>query len=259
MPAKVVGLFRYPVKGLSAEPQASVDLHAGRGFPGDRAFALASPTNAFDEAAPVALRKTEFLMLARQEALARLQTAFDPASGHLSVLDRTRSLTKDIRTPDGRADINAFFAEFLPDDQKGRLPRLVTAPGHCFTDVGVHSPELMHAVSMLNLASVRDVEQRIGKHLDPHRFRANVLIEGLEPWVENEWLDRDIMLGAAACKGARLTRRCPATEVNPDTATRDINVPQELMRAYGHVNLGLYLHVVTGSTVRIGDAVSAPP
>jgi uncharacterized protein YcbX len=56
-----------------------------------------------------------------------------------------------------------------------------------------------------------------------------------------------------------LTRRCPATEVNPDTATWDINVPQELMRAYGHVNLGLYLHVVTGSTVRIGDAVSAPP
>src|SRR5450432_1556208 len=85
MAAHISGLFRYPIKGLSCEPMPSVALQPGRGVPGDRAFALALPANAFDEANPVALRKTEFLMLARQEALARLQTAYDSLTGQLSV------------------------------------------------------------------------------------------------------------------------------------------------------------------------------
>jgi uncharacterized protein YcbX len=55
----------------------------------------------------------------------------------------------------------------------------------------------------------------------------------------------------------RLTRRCPATEVNPDTAIRDINVPRELMRIFGHVHLGIYLTVIKGGVLRIGDTVSA--
>jgi uncharacterized protein YcbX len=254
--AHISGLFRYPIKGLSCEPLPSVALQPGRGVPGDRAFALALPTNAFDEANPVALRKTEFLMLARQEALARLQTAYDPLTGQLSVRDGAAFNSHDLRTPEGRASVNAFFAQFLPEDQKSKLPRIVSAPGHYFTDVSVHSPQLMQAVSMLNMASVRDLEMRIGKALDPRRFRANILIEGMSPWAELDLLDRELAVGRLRFKGARLTRRCPATEVNPETALRDINVPQELMRAYGHVHLGIYLHVVEGGVLNIGDAVS---
>ncbi len=256
MSAHISGLFRYPIKGLSCEPLPSVTLQPGRGVPGDRAFALALPGNPFDEANPVALRKTEFLMLARQEALARLQTTYDPLTGQLSVLDGAAFNSHDLCTPEGRAGVNAFFAQFLPEEQKSKLPRIVSAPGHYFTDVSVHSPELMQAVSMLNMASVHDLEARIGKALDPRRFRANILIEGMSPWVELDWLNQELAAGRLRFKGARLTRRCPATEVNPETALRDINVPQELMRAYGHVHLGIYLHVVEGGVLSIGDAVS---
>lgn len=256
MAAHISGLFRYPVKGLSHEPLRSVALEPGHGVLGDRAFALALPENAFDEANPVALRKTEFLMLARQEALARLQTAYDPQTGRLSVRDGAAFSSHELRTPEGRAGVNAFFAQFLPEDQKSKQPRIVSAPGHRFTDVSVHSPELMQAVSILNMASVRDLETRIGKTLDPRRFRANILIEGMSPWVELDLLDRELAVGRLRFKGARLTRRCPATEVNPETGLRDINVPQELMRTYGHVHLGMYLHVVEGGVLRIGDVVS---
>jgi uncharacterized protein YcbX len=166
-------------------------------------------------------------------------------------------LSADVRSAEGRAAIAAFFARFLPEDQKSSQPRLVTAVNHRFTDVGVHSSELMQAISMLNLASIRDLETRIGKRLDPRRFRANILVEGLDPWVENEWLNRDLMLGTVRCKGVRPTRRCPATEVNPDRAIRDINVPQELMRCYGHIHLGIYLSVLKGGVLRIGDTVVA--
>ena len=257
MLAKVFGLFRYPIKGLSREPLKSVTLQAGRGVCGDREFALALPATVFDQGNPQPLPKFQFLMLARQEALARLTTSYDAGTGLLSVTDGAESLSADVRSAEGRGAIAAFFARFLPEDQKSSQPRLVTAANHRFTDVGVHSSELMQAISVLNLASVRDLETRIGKRLDPRRFRANILVEGLDPWVENEWLNRDLMLGTVRCKGVRPTRRCPTTEVNPDSAIRDINVPRELMRCYGHIHLGIYLTVIKGGTVGIGDTVTA--
>jgi uncharacterized protein len=257
MPAQVSGLSRYPIKGLSSEPLNSVTLQAGRGVSGDRAFALALPATVFDERNPQPLSKFEFMVLARQEALARLTTSYDGSTGFLSVIDGTETLSANVHSAEGRAAIAAFFARFLPEDQKPSKPRLVTAANHCFTDVGVHSAELMHAISVLNLASLRDLEARIGGRLDPRRFRANILIEGLDPWVENEWLNHELMLGAVRCRGMRLTRRCPATEVNPDSAIRDINVPRELMRVFGHIHLGIYFTVIEGGVLRIGDPVTA--
>jgi len=40
----------------------------------------------------------------------------------------------------------------------------------------------MNWISIVNRASVRDLEVRTGTVLDPLRFRCNVLIDGLEPW-----------------------------------------------------------------------------
>ena len=87
MLAKVFGLFRYPIKGLSREPLKSVTLQAGRGVCGDREFALALPATVFDQGNPQPLPKFQFLMLARQEALARLTTSYDAGTGLLSVTE----------------------------------------------------------------------------------------------------------------------------------------------------------------------------
>src|SRR5258708_19884110 len=142
MSAHISGLFRYPIKGLSCEPLPSGTLQPGRGVQADRAFAHALPGNPFDEANPVALRKTEFLMLARQEALARLQTTYDPLTGQLSVRDGAAFNSHDLCTPEGRAGVNAFFAQFLPEAHKSKLPRTFPPPSPYFTHVTLPPPPL---------------------------------------------------------------------------------------------------------------------
>jgi uncharacterized protein YcbX len=243
---------------MSPETLRSVDLNPGRGFPGDRAFALALPGTDFDEADPKPLSKFMFLMLARQEALARLVTRYDADSGVLLVRDDGSELSEDIRTASGRSAVEDFFSRFLPNPQAGARPRLVAATEHSFTDIGVHSNDLMHAVSVINLESVRDLERKLGKRVDPRRFRANILVEGLPPWVELDWLERELEIGNVRFRGARLTRRCPATEVNPDTAVRDIELPRELMHFYGHIHLGIYLYVLSAGPLSVGDVFSPP-
>jgi hypothetical protein len=243
MTARVVAINRHVVKGLTQEALPRVPLQAGRGLPNDRRYAFALADTPFDEGHPVPLPKTKFVTLARFERLAALTSRFDDATGRLSLRDAGR-LVADGKL-DEPADRSAFedaLDAFMGDIIGGR-PRLVAAPGHRFTDVSVRSPEMMEAISLVNLASVRDLEARIGRRVDPVRFRANLLVEGLEPWVERGWVDRPISIGGVSCIGAMCIRRCPATEVNPDTAERDIAVPAELRAHFGHVEMGVYLYI----------------
>src|SRR3981081_4617622 len=98
MSAQVSGLFIYPIKELSREPLKSVTLQAGRGVCGDREFALALPATVFDEGNPQPLPKFQFLMLARQEALARLTTSYDSGTGLLVVTEGGQGLSRGGRS-----------------------------------------------------------------------------------------------------------------------------------------------------------------
>ena len=60
--ARIVGLYRYPVKGLSPEALAEVQLEAGGTFPNDRAFAIENGKHEFDPAAPKHFPKIKFLV-----------------------------------------------------------------------------------------------------------------------------------------------------------------------------------------------------
>jgi len=49
--------------------------------------------------------------------------------------------------------------------------------------------------------------------------------------------------------------RCAATNVDPATAMRDLNIPQTLMRNLGHADCGIYAEVVEGGEIAPGDAI----
>src|SRR6267154_6827809 len=84
-PAKIASLYRYPVKGLSPEPLASVALEVGQTFPADRRYAIENGPSGIDPAGPKWLAKAYFLMLMRDEWLAALHTHFDDASNVFTI------------------------------------------------------------------------------------------------------------------------------------------------------------------------------
>jgi hypothetical protein len=65
--------------------------------------------------------KIKYLMLMRNEALARLRTRYDDASGDL-VIDHEGEQALRARHGDheGRAQITAFFEGFMPDELRGK-------------------------------------------------------------------------------------------------------------------------------------------
>jgi len=244
-------LCRYPVKGLSPDPLESVRLEPGETMPFDRAYAIENGPGRFDPQAPRHLPKINFLMLMRDERLAALETRFDPETQVLTILRDGKQVARgDLSTKLGRQMIEQFIAGYMPGELKG-APRIVTAPGHSFSDV---AEKCLHLV---NLETVRELGKELGRDLDPLRFRANVYFEGLEPWAESRWLDRQIHVGGALLEVFSLTPRCAATDVDPDTATRDTSIPPDMLRMYGHNDLGLYAKVVEGGEISVGDEIAA--
>jgi MOSC domain-containing protein len=122
MTARVTAIYRYPVKGLSAEKMDRVTLKPGECLPHDRRFAIALPSTAFDPERPEWLSKIHFIMLMRDEKLARLQSRFDPESGILEISDKGRVvLHARMTAPEGCRLVAEFFTNFLGDAANGPL------------------------------------------------------------------------------------------------------------------------------------------
>src|SRR5260370_30877153 len=113
MTATIQSIYRYPVKGLSPQPLPRVALEPGQTVPADRLYAIENGPSGFEPAAPAYIPKNRFLMLMRNERLARLDTHFDDATHLLTVREGAREAARgDLRTPAGRQAIEAFFARF---------------------------------------------------------------------------------------------------------------------------------------------------
>lgn len=254
MTTKIESLTRYPVKGLSGQSLASVQLHAGQGFPCDRQFGFARPDSGFDPDNPKPLPKTKFYMLARDASLALLNTSLDEDTGTLLIATPKESDNFDITTADGRQRANQFLKAYLqlPADE---TPHLYEATPHRFTDVSVHSAEMMNAVSLINLDSVKALSKKIGQEVDPNRFRGNIHFSGLAPFSELELVGQQIAIGTARLKIVKRTKRCPATEVDLNTGERNINVPGLLQENYDHRDMGIYAEVTAGGVISPGNPV----
>ncbi len=240
---------RYPVKGMTAETLEAVELAPGEGVPGDRRFAITHAASRCDPHRPTWQPPDSFVMLKRHERLARIQSRFDAASNHLTILrDGKEVASGDVSSAAGRAVIDQFLSAFLGEDARGNA-HLVEAPGTMFTDM----PDKW--LSIINLASVADLERVVRGSVEPLRFRGNLYVEGALPWQEFYWVGRELSIGAARLRVIERIERCAATNVNPETAQRDLNIPKSLREGFGHLDMGVYAEVIAGGTVRTGDTV----
>lgn len=244
-------IYRYPIKGLSAQPLSNVVLEADKPFPCDRIFALARPGAPIERDDPKWAKKGLFVMLMLDENLARVNTYLDLETLRLTVKQGNQQVAAaQLGDAEDRAKIENFFWQLLP--ALPAAPVLVRSVGGHFMD----KPD--NVVSLINLATVRALEAQWGVEIDPLRFRANIYIDGAKPWEEFDWIGSEIRIGDAVFAVDRKNGRCGATNVNPATGRRDLDIPSSLRAAFGHKNLGVYLTVRDGGQIAVGDVVFVP-
>jgi hypothetical protein len=264
----IASIYRYPIKGLTPEPLARAALAPGQTLPGDRLYAIENGPSGFDPASPTYLSKTHFLMLMKNERLATLRTAFDQ-QGHVLTITlpspckgedgvhstpgggpgEDQTIRADLRTADGRATIENFFAAYCADELRGP-PKILHGNGHSFSDVA------RKVVSIINLASVAAIEDMVGAPIHPLRFRGNVYVEGWPAWSELDLVGKELKTGTARLKVVKRIVRCAATNVDPITGLRDLEVPKTLLRNLDHADCGIYAEVIEGGEIVAGDEIA---
>jgi uncharacterized protein YcbX len=118
-------------------------------------------------------------------------------------------------------------------------------------------------ISIISSASIADLA-RVGgiDALDSRRFRMLIEVDGVEPYTEDGWIDRDVRIGDAVVRPLGNVGRCAVTTCDPDTAERDFDTLGALASYRREIEtteplpLGVVGDVVSTGRVRVGDPVT---
>jgi uncharacterized protein YcbX len=256
----IVALYRYPVKGFTAERCESLRVLAEGRIAGDRALAFRFADSGLPPSAWS--RKHGFAVLVNAPGLARLTARFDRRARRLAIALDHDVLADEPLDDAGRERLCAAIERYvvdLPDNpltgHPERTPLQLIGDG--FTpryqdneqgQITLHSRESLAAV-----AAVSD------PHLDEIRFRSNIAIEGARPWEELEWIGRTLKIGSLEFEVVKAEVRCLATHANPATGVRDLPLMQTLVSQFGQRQPTFAVALMTrgaGGEIHVGDAVS---
>lgn len=262
---RVRALYRYPVKGFTAERRDSLVVQPDGRIAGDRVLAFRFA----DAAVPEEYEgldywpKTKGLSLQDFPCLAALGLSYDDAAHRVCITRGDGVLVEAGLDESGRRALEEAVADYVlgsPEGERlrapGRLPVVLLGDGDTakFQDrprgyVSIHGEG-----SVAALGAVID-----GATIDDRRFRSNVVVAGFAPWVELGWTGA-VRIGEVDLTVEGPIVRCLATHANPDTGVRDAPVLTTLTQRIGldQPTLGrLLLPTCGGGTIRVGDEVHA--
>jgi len=258
--ARVVALYRYPVKGFTPEEcEVFTVLDEGR-IAGDRVLGIRFANSGVPDDAWSP--KHEFVALVNTPGLARLHLRFDQKALRLGISLEGAVLVEEALDARGRKRIAAAVEEYVATLEVNplsrhpeRLPLRVVGDGVTprYQDneagqVTVHSRESLAAVA----AAIGD------PGLSERRFRSNIAVEGLEAWEEQRWVGRRVRIGRVNFDVVKPKVRCLATHANPETGERDVPILPTLVSAFAQQKPTFAVAMVTrgaGGQIRVGDHV----
>ena len=115
-------------------------------------------------------------------------------------------------------------------------------------------------VSIINLATISQIEREVGRSMEVLRFRPNILIESLssEPFAEDAWVGKSLTFGTGEnCPTVSVTmldKRCVMINLDPNTAAADAQVMKAAVRLNDN-NAGVYGTVTRPGELIVGQRV----
>lgn len=242
-----------PIKSLSFQSINTAIIKKDVGFEEDRIFA-------FSRAIDMALAKTiekdpsereliHFLTLKNTPALNKYDFKFE--NGIISIFENNKQIsTHSIE------DKNAISKEIskLEADLPGPIYFLKNEL-FPFYDT-TNSSSVSNTISLINLNSIKDFNQKINKKIEFQRFRGNIYVKDLDAFEERNWINKTIKINEAEFKVLKHIPRCSATNLKVNSDQADINLPNELKKVYGHMDMGIYLYPLNNGKISVNDEIN---
>ena len=112
-----------------------------------------------------------------------------------------------------------------------------------------------NTISLINLNSSKDFENKISKNVELERFRGNIYINGLDAWEERNWINKTLEINNIKFKVIKEIPRCSATNIKPNSSKYNLSVPLLLKQFYNHINLGIYILPLNNGNIKLNDEI----
>ncbi len=114
----------------------------------------------------------------------------------------------------------------------------------------------VNSVSLLNINSIDDFQNKIGTEIEIPRFRGNICIDGIKAWEEREWIGKIIKINNISFKVEKNIPRCVAINLKPKTDDKSLNLLQSLKQTYNHFDMGIYLTALDDGSISVGNSIN---
>ena len=239
-----------PIKSLSFQSINTAIIKKDVGFEEDRIFAF---SRAIDNSLANTIEKDpsereliHFLTLKNTPALNKYDFKFE--NGMISIFESNKQIST--HPIEDKEAISKEISKLEPD-----LPGPIYFLKNelfPFYDT-TNSSSVSNTISLINLNSIKYFNQKINKEIEFQRFRGNIYIKDLDAFEERNWINKTIKINEAEFKVLKHIPRCSATNLKVNSDQVDINLPNELKKVYGHMDMGIYLYPLNNSKISVND------
>ena len=242
-------IYWFPIKGFAGVSLENSSLKERAGLPNDRRFAITRGTTPTGEWMP---SRSYYINSSCDRLLEFKINA--KTSNELSLTNPDGStLTIAFDNPDSMKAANTNLPDFLKELEIN--PDLPAPQIAARNDGGSNWDFPDTPLSIINISTVEAIAKGLGHEMNPLRYRGNLLVSGLEPWEELNWMGKRIQIGNAEIDVMRPIMRCPAPGVNPQGGARDIDFEKQMPQRFGHAYCGMYAVTSKAGIISKGDTV----
>ena len=250
MPFYIHKLYFSPVKSISFTSSSNLFVQKNIGIKNDRIFAftrnISKKQSKIIEKIPnernlhyfLTLRNSPFLNKYNFELIEN--TLFFKLGNEIIIsINYTEKINYDILTKELIKRENKIIDTYLILNKK--FPFFDTTPAN--------------SISLININSIRDFENKINKSIEIPRFRGNIYVNDLKAWEEFNFVGKNIIINDCHFKVTGPIPRCSATNLVPNKTEININLPHELKVTYNHINMGIYLTPLNEGEIKVNDKI----
>ena len=259
MSASISSINYCPVKSVSIQSIDKCDIKKKIGIVGDRIFAFAKDLEVdkallFEKSPEERKGKwNKVLTLKNSPVLNKYNFLLNDEKLTLILKDK-EILTIGINQLNERQALVKKIID-LEDSLKQPIV-LMNNKEHRFFDTSISKKvDFVNSVSLLNIQSINQFQQKIDKKIEISRFRGNICIDGIKPWEEQEWIGKIIKINNISFKVEKKIPRCDAINLKPQTDDNSLNLLKALKKTYNHFDMGIYLTALDDGKVNIGNSV----
>ena len=227
---KISQLYKYPIKSLTPLKSESLVLNNNGYIDGDRLFGFRFQ-NAGERDNYEWQRKTSFAALMHMPQIARLKADFDEKSRTL-IIKHNDEIVVNANVDLKRTEIEQKFTDFVLESDKELIKKfperfpfmLVGGESHAHFHDGAQGGVTLHSQESLD-----ELNNQLGYKVEHVRFRSNIIIQGVSPWEEFDWIGQKVVINNLSFTVERAVTRCLAINCNPSDGTRDKNVLKSML------------------------------